>query len=251
MAAGVPREGEPLYPLTRGLSKALLPVAGKSMLQWVLEALAAARSIGRVVVVGPKTDLPFPRELHYLEGVGGYLENLRVGVRRLRELDPDVERLLVISADIPALTAEHVDWVVAQAEAGDYDLCYCVIDRQAMENAFPGCRRTFYRFRDREVCGGDLGVVRTSVFAGDSRIWKKLTEARKSRWRMAATIGPVVLLRFLLGRLSIEEVVRLASHRLGIRGRALDCPFPEAGMDVDKPFQRDLVEEALRRRGNA
>ena len=157
MAAGVPREGEPLYPLTRGLSKALLPVAGKSMLQWVLEALAAARSIGRVVVVGPRTDLPFPRELHYLEGGGDYLANLRAGARRLLELDPGVERLLVVSADIPALTSEHVDWIVAQAQAGDHDLCYCVIDRQAMEAAFPGCRRTFYRFRDREVCGGDLG----------------------------------------------------------------------------------------------
>jgi GTP:adenosylcobinamide-phosphate guanylyltransferase len=249
MAAGVPREGEPLYPLTRGLSKALLPVAGKSMLQWVLEALAAARSIGRVVVVGPRTDLPFPRELHYLEGGGDYLANLRAGARRLLELDPGVERLLVVSADIPALTSEHVDWIVSQAQAGDHDLCYCVIDRRAMEAAFPGCRRTFYRFRDREVCGGDLAVVRTSIFAGDSRIWQKLTEARKSRWRTAAAIGPVVLLRFLLGRLSIDEVVRVASRRLGIRGRALDCPFPEAGMDVDKPFQRDLVEEALLRRG--
>ena len=249
MAAGIPREGEPLYPVTRGRSKALLEVEGKAMLQWVLEALAASRSIGRVLVVGPETDLPFPRELDYLEGRGGYLENLLAGARRLLELAPGAQQLLVVSADIPALTSEHVDWVAAQALAGDQDFCYCLINRRLMESAFPGCRRTYFRFRDREVCGGDLAVVRASLFSGDTEVWRKLIEARKSRWKTAAVIGPLVLLRFLLGRLSLEQAVRLASSRLGIRGRILDCPFPEAGMDVDKPFQRDLVEQALRRRG--
>lgn len=250
LAAGIPREGEPLYPLTRGLSKALLPVAGKTMLRWVLEALAAARSVGRVVVVGPEAGLSFPRELHYLESRGGYLENVLAGARRILELDPGAQRLLLVSADIPAIRAEHIDWVVGQAEDSDHDFYYCVIDRKAMEGSFPGCRRSFFRFRDREVCGGDLAVVGASVFAMGTGLWRRLSEARKSRWKTVGAIGPLVLLRFLLGRLTIEEAVRVASRRLGIRGRALDCQFPEAGMDVDKPFQRDLVEEALRRRGS-
>jgi hypothetical protein len=35
---------------------------------------------------------------------------------------------------------------------------------------------------------------------------------------------------------------------VNVRGRAVNCPHPEVGMDVDKPFQLDLVEEYLRRR---
>jgi GTP:adenosylcobinamide-phosphate guanylyltransferase len=251
MAGGIPREGEPLFELTEGRSKALLPVAGKVMVQWVLDALSAAQGVGRVVVVGPEGGLVYPRGLHYVPNHGEYLDNVLAGVRRIRELNPWARHLLIISADIPAVTAQHIDWVIAQAEERDEDFYYCVIDRQAMEASFPGCRRTFFRLRDREVCGGDLAVVRTSVFDTEAGVWQRLSEARKSRWRMAAAIGPSVLLRFLLGRLSVEQAERLASRRLGIRGKALNCPYPEVGMDVDKPFQLDLVEEALRRRGAA
>jgi len=251
MAAGIPREGEPLFELTQGRSKALLPVAGKMMVQWVLDALGAARGVDRAVVVGPEGGLAFARELHYVANQGEYLDNLLAGAHRLLELDPRARRLLVISADIPAITSEHIDWVTRQAEESDDDFYYCVIDRQAMESSFPGCRRTFFRLRDREVCGGDLAVVRTSVFDTEAGVWQRLSAARKSRWRMAAVIGPSVLLRFLLGRLTVQQAERLASRRLGVRGRALNCPFPEVGMDVDKPFQLDLVETALRRRGAA
>jgi len=251
MAGGIPREGEPLFELTGGRFKALLPVAGKTMAQWVLDAMGAARGVGRAVVVGPEGGLSFPRELHYLANQGEYLDNVRAGARRILDLDPRARHLLIISADIPAVASEHIDWVVRQAEDGDEDFYYCVIDRQAMEGSFPGCRRTFFRLRDREVCGGDLAVVRTSVFDTDAGVWQRLSEARKSRWRLAAVIGPSVLLRFLLRRLSVEDAVRLASRRLGVKGKALNCPYPEVGMDVDKPFQLDLVEKALRRRGAA
>jgi hypothetical protein len=220
------------------------------MVQWVLDSLATAKTVGRAVVVGLEGGLFFPREIHYLANQGGMMDNILAGAHKIMELDPQSRSILLISSDIPAVTGPHIDWVLGQALATNDDFYYCVIERQAMEGSFPGCRRTFFRFRDKEVCGGDLVVINTGVFSMDAGIWQRLSAARKSRWKTVAAIGPLVLLRFLLGRLTIEEAVRVASRRLGIRGRALDCQFPEAGMDVDKPFQRDLVEEALRRRGS-
>jgi molybdopterin-guanine dinucleotide biosynthesis protein A len=247
-AGGVPQQGEPMYPLTQGRNKALLPIAGKPMAQWVLDALAASTQIRRAVVVGLDGGLQFPRELVYLPNHGGLLDNMLAGAHKIRELDPQADYLLVISGDIPAVTAAQIDWVIAQALATQDDVYYCVIERRVMEERFPGCHRTFYRFRDKEVCGGDLAVVNTRVFSGDTGIWQRLTEARKSPLKTAATIGFGLLFLFLLGRLTIDETVRRAGLRLKVRGRAIHCPHPEVGMDVDKPFQRDLVEEYLRRR---
>jgi hypothetical protein len=249
MAGGIPLEGEPLYPLSQGRSKALLPVAGRCMAQWVLDALAASSQIRRAVVVGLDGGLQYPRELVYLPNQGGILENILAGAHKILELDPQADYLLCISADIPAITAEQIDWVITQAQATQDDFYYCVVERRVMEERFPGCRRTFFHFKDKDVCGGDLAVVSTRVFSMDTGVWQRLTEARKSRWKTAATIGFGVLILFLLGRLTIDETVRRASRRLKVRGRALHCPHPEVGMDVDKPFQRDLVEHDLLRRG--
>jgi GTP:adenosylcobinamide-phosphate guanylyltransferase len=248
LAGGIPLEGEPLYPLTRGSSKALLPVAGKPMAQWVLDALSASAHVRRAVVVGLDGGLRFARELFYLPNQGAILENILAGARKLLELDPQADYLLVISSDIPAVSGAQIDWVIERSLAAREDFCYCLIDRQSMERVFPGCRRTYFHFKDVEACGGDLAVVGARVFSGDTGVWQRLSEVRKSRWKTAATIGFGLLLLFLLRCLTLDETVRRASRRLKLRGRALRCPYPEAGMDVDKPFQRDLVEEYLRRR---
>jgi CTP:molybdopterin cytidylyltransferase MocA len=248
MAGGVPVEGEALYPLTRGLSKALLPIRGKPMAQWVLDALATSRHVRRVVVVGLDGGLDFPREISYRRGGGDLLDNILVGARALLELDPGADRLLLVASDIPAVTGSHVDWVIERALEGDDELDYCVLERGAMEAVFPGCRRTYFRFRDRQVCGGDLSVVASSLFGRGGGAWHRLAEVRKSRVRIAATVGWDVLLLFLLRRLTVDEAARMAGRRLGVRARVLSCPFPEVGMDVDKPFQLEIVRAHLDRR---
>jgi GTP:adenosylcobinamide-phosphate guanylyltransferase len=250
LAGGIPAEGEPLYPLTRGKSKALLPVAGKSMVQWVLDALGAARQVRRAVVVGLDGGLQYPRELVYVPNHGGMLDNVHAGAETIMKLDPRADRILVISSDIPTIAGAQIDWVIEQTRAADDDFSYCVIEREPMERMFPGCRRSFFRFQDAEVCGGDLAVISTRLFSMDAGIWQRLTAARKSRTKTVAIIGLDVLILFLLRRLSLGEAVRRASRRVNVRGRAVTCPYPEVGMDVDKPFQLDLVEEYLRRRAN-
>jgi hypothetical protein len=111
-----------------------------------------------------------------------------------------------------------------------------------MEKRYGGSGRTYIRFRDRVVCGGDAVVVRAEAFTGEDEVWKRLTEGRKSYLKMAAAVGFDILLLMLFRRLTIADTVRKASARLGIRGMALDCPFAEIGMDVDKPFQFEIVE---------
>ena len=51
-AGGIPKPEDPLYPFTQGISKALLEIAGKPMIQWVLDALNEAATIDNIVIVG-------------------------------------------------------------------------------------------------------------------------------------------------------------------------------------------------------
>jgi GTP:adenosylcobinamide-phosphate guanylyltransferase len=246
-AGGIPAPDEALYAYTQGASKAMLELAGKPMIQWVLDALSGAQKVERVVIIGLEADseLSCSKPLTFMPNQGGMLENLLAGIHKVLEVNPAANHALVVSSDIPAITAEMVDWVVESALQTDHDIYYHVIPRQAMEARYPGSNRTFTHLKDMEVCGGDMNVINTRVVSAQSETWEKLIASRKNPLKQAGLIGYDTLLLFLLRAATLEEAVKRVCSRLHIKGRAVICPYAEVGMDVDKPHQLEMMRADL------
>jgi GTP:adenosylcobinamide-phosphate guanylyltransferase len=251
-AGGIPLPEEPLYPETKGHNKALLDIAGRPMIQWVLDALCQAKTVDNIIVVGlsEKTGLTCTKPIHYISNQGKMLDNFRAGVQKSLELGKKSKHVLFVSADIPAITGEMVDWVVNTAMETDDDIYYNVIERETMEKRFPGSKRTWTKLKDMEVCGGDMNVARAKlVLAGsENDLWQKISDARKSPLKQAALIGFDTLFLLLFRRLSLEMAVEKIAKRLNITGRAIVCPFAEVGMDVDKPHQLEIIRKDFKKR---
>ncbi|HEX8993131.1 MAG TPA: nucleotidyltransferase family protein [Anaerolineales bacterium] len=250
LAGGIPQPDEPLYAYSGGEAKALIDVAGKPMVQWVLDALGDAKSIDRIVVIGlsNKSNLPCKKPLIYLSNQGKLLDNLKAGTAKVLELNPHAEFVLFVSSDIPALTGEMVDWLVQTCKETDDDLYYNVIRREDMEKRYPGSRRTYTRLKDMEVCGGDMNMARASIVNENSTFWTKVLDARKSPISQAALLGPGIIFKFIFRQLTADDVIRHVANRLDLRGRAIVCPYPEVGMDVDKPHQLEIMRHDLEKR---
>lgn len=247
IAGGIPEPDDPLYEYTLGAPKAMVEIAGKPMVQWVLDALCGAESIEKVVVIGllPENSLTCAKALAFIPSQEGMLDNIRSGTRKVLELNPGAEHVLLVSADIPAISAESVDWVVEAAMQSDDDACYNVISRQVMEARYPTSRRSYAKFKDVEVCGGDMNVARTALVLGEREFWDRLVESRKSVFKQAALIGYDTLLLLLLRRITLERAVDKVTSRLNLKGRAVLCPYAEVGMDVDKPHQLEILRNDL------
>jgi GTP:adenosylcobinamide-phosphate guanylyltransferase len=246
-AGGIPQPDEPLYAYSRGESKALIDVAGKPMIQWVLDALSGAKTVERVVVIGltDKSNLSCRKPLTYLSNQGKMLDNLKAGNAKVMELNPKAQYVLFVSSDIPGIKAEMVDWVVNTCLETKEDLYYNVIRREDMEARFPSSKRTYTPLKDMEVCGGDLNMARTAIVNQNSEFWGKLIEARKNPAAQAAMIGPDIIFKLLFRQLTIDDVIKRVADKLGLQGRALVCPYPEIGMDVDKPNQLEIMRADL------
>jgi GTP:adenosylcobinamide-phosphate guanylyltransferase len=249
-AGGIPQPDEPLYSYSNGEAKALIDVAGKPMIQWVLDALSNAKSIDRVVIIGlsDKAKLTCKKPLAYMSNQGKLLENLKAGTAKVVELNPRAKYVLFVSSDIPAITGEMVDWLVKTCAQTKDDLYYNVIRREDMEKRFPGSKRTYTPLKDMEVCGGDMNMARIAIVNENSEFWSKLLEARKNPAAQASLIGSDIIFKFLFRQLSIDDVIKRVADKLGIKGRAIVCPFPEIGMDVDKPHQLEIMRVDLARR---
>jgi GTP:adenosylcobinamide-phosphate guanylyltransferase len=245
-AGGIPETEDPLYASTQGQPKALLNVAGKPMIQWVLDALSGAARIERVVVVGLNAGagVQCSKPTTYIPNQVSLLDNIQAGVNEILRLDPQAGLVMAVSSDIPALTPAIVDWAADRAQETEHDIYYMVAERSVMESRFPGSNRSYVRLRDAEVCGSDMNVLRAGLVS-DRPLWERIVASRKNALRQASLLGWDVLALLLLGRLSISRAERMVSKRLGLRGRVILCPYPELAMDVDKPHQLEILRKYL------
>lgn len=250
MAGGVPNEGEPLYEYTRGKPKALLELAGKPMAQWVLDALGDADKLDNIVAIGLPEDagLHCDKPITYLPNQGGIVENARMGLLKVMEINPEAQFILVTSSDIPSITPEMINWIINKAEETEHDVYYNVVTKEVMEGRFPGSKRSYVRFRDRAVCGGDIHVVCTSLVTENDEFWRRILDARKNAFKQAALLGVDTLILLVLRIMSLEGAEKRVSKRLGLRGRVILCPYAEMAMDVDKPHQLEILQEEMSRR---
>lgn len=247
LAGGIPQPDDPLYTYSNGDSKALIDVAGKPMVQWVLDALGDSKHVRNVIVIGlsPKSGVTCKKPIHFLSNQGRMLANIVAGVTRSLELDKKTKYVLVVSSDIPALKPEMVDWLVDTCMQTKDDLYYGVCPREVMEARFPGSKRTYTRLKGIELCGADINITHVRMATEHLDMWESLIGTRKSPLKQASIIGLGTLFQVLTRTITLEDLVEKVCKRIGIKGRAIIWPHAEACMDVDKPHQLELMRADL------
>jgi len=248
-AGGIPQPSDPLYSYTNGNSKALLDVAGKPMVQWVLDALGESKSVDNVILIGvsPKSGLTCAKPVHYISNQGRMLANIVAGVNKAIELKKKTEYVLIVSSDIPALKGGMVDWLVDTCMETKDELYYGVCPREVMEARFPESKRTYTKFQDMQVCGADINVIHVNQATTHLDLWERLIGNRKNPLRQAMVIGLDIAYKYLTHQFTLQGLVDKASARIGIKGRAILWSQAEPCMDVDKPHQLEIMREDLAR----
>jgi GTP:adenosylcobinamide-phosphate guanylyltransferase len=246
-AGGIPRPEDPLYTYSNGNSKALIDVAGKPMVQWVLDALGGAKKVSNVIVVGlsPKSGVTCKKPIYYVSNQGRMLANIVAGVNKTLELNKRNKYVLIVSSDIPAVKPEMVDWLIDTCMETKDDLYYGVCPRDVMEARFPDSKRTYTHLKDMDVCGADMNITHVRMATEHLDLWESLIGSRKSPLRQAGIIGLGTLFALFTRRLTLDDAVRRVCERIGVKGRAIIWSQAEPCMDVDKPSQLELLRADL------
>ncbi|MDR6127827.1 hypothetical protein QE452_002491 [Sphingomonas sp. SORGH_AS438] len=105
----------------------------------------------------------------------------------------------------------------------------------------PATRRTWLRFADGDWSGCNLFWLATPEAALAIGLWSQVEADRKRPWRIVWRLGPLLLLRYLFGRLTLAAAVRHLGRRAGVETAVVPSPFGLAAIDVDKPDDLDLV----------
>ena len=240
-------EDDLLAEQTRGRPKALLPIAGKPMVVHVVEALAAARHVRHVAIIAldPGLGVSFPLPVEYVPDAGSLFANVEAGFLFALDRYPGLDAVLYCASDVPAITPAAIDAFIEDCFTTDHDLYYPVVERGVMERRFPGSRRSYVHLREGDFCGGDMMLFRPTLTVQQRDTLRNLVGSRKSVLEQARIVGFGLLLKLLLRRLTLVEAERRVARAMGVRGRVVLCPYAEIGMDVDKPFQLEVIRAEM------
>lgn len=225
--------------------KALALVAGVPMLSRVLSALKAAPSVARIALCIDRAAAPGDIGPDILLIEPGATPGASVALALERLADP--LPLLVTTADHALLTPDMIEHLCARAPS-DADACVGLASATTIRRAYPETQRTYYRFAGEGYSGCNLFLLQTPQARRIVAFWSEMERHRKRPWRLVAAVGPLTLLRFLMGMLSLDDALRRLSQAAGAKVRAVDMPFAEAAIDVDKPADLELAERILERR---
>ncbi|WP_421738151.1 nucleotidyltransferase family protein [Caulobacter sp.] len=152
--------------------------------------------------------------------------------------------LLVTTVDHALLQPEWITEFIAKAPA-DCDIAVLMAPEAVVRAAAPETKRTYWRFRDGGYSGCNLFLLKNERALNAVAFWRKAESLRKQPWRIAAMLGPVMLVRYALGLMTLDETLERLGRAAGVKAAVVRSCYGLAAVDVDKPADLDLVRSLV------
>jgi molybdopterin-guanine dinucleotide biosynthesis protein A len=240
--AGSRGEADPLAEYAGVSHKGLIELGGATLLERVVTALseAGAAHIGVSAndgaIIAALDKIKTTARLEALPASPSPSLSVRLGAEALGL------PVLVTTVDHALLRPEWVTRFLADIPQ-DADVAALLAPEAAVREAAPETQRSYMRFADGRYSGCNLFYLRNRQALAAIDLWRTMETHRKQPWKIAALLGPAMLLAYATGRLTLDQAVARIGAKAGVTAAAVRTPYGLAAVDVDKPADLDLVRK--------
>jgi molybdopterin-guanine dinucleotide biosynthesis protein A len=248
--------------LIRGTNKALLPLRGRPLISYVIEALAGAKAIREIYVVGPDEklreglkDFSFAKPLHFVPQKTNIFENIWTGF--FATLPEDARErsssellgtghadkpVFVITCDTPLMRPVEVDRFIEDADLEKNDLVLGVTLKEqllpfAPKDNQPGIEFAYFCFREFIVRHSNIYIMRVLKFARVLEVYIPLVYGIRYQKQLRNIINAIAaIIRLGIGPKAIYIFIMFQI------GRSLDASGRYKARDV---LRRRLPEKMV------
>jgi CTP:molybdopterin cytidylyltransferase MocA len=226
--------------------KALIEMGGAPMIRRVIDALDGASSVTSIHLSGPAESC-----VRSDAGLARMIADQRITWRppaaspstsahQMLTSLPESRPVMITTADHPMLTSGIVDHFCVESAASGCDVVVGLAPYDLVRTAYPDLKKTVLQFRDGGYCGCNLFAFPTAEGRRVADFWRRVEQHRKKPLMVIRMLGLWTLLRYRLGRLSLEGALKRLSRRVGLRVGVVILPYAQAPVDVDSvdDFQR-------------
>jgi len=249
--AGERGPGDPLVEASGACCKAMIEIDGTPMILRVLQALETATRVAARLVSGPEKD-----QLAAVPALDKLVASQAIGWRppaptpstsayEAMQSIPAEQPVLVTTADHPLLTAEIIDDFCTRSLGRDLDITVGLAPYRLVREAYPEMKKTVLHFSDGDYCGTNLFAFLTERGRRLADFWRRVESQRKNPLRIIRILGWGAVIRYLLGRLTLENALELLSRRLDLRIGAVILEQADAAVDVDSIADHEIVQNKL------
>lgn len=250
--------------------KSMIPLHGRPMVAWVVDALKRTPSVARVAVIGPPELQGHPdlaaADL-VLREAEGRSENLFLGL----DAFGDSERVLMATSDIPLATSTMYGDLIA-AFPPDTDLGYAVVRRETVMSEYedrpppppkPDGRQdpnwVTVKLREGAFTGTPCLLFRPEAMKRVRPLVKSIFDDRRianvvrtlrpllGTW-LLVRIALTLHVRWLGWAISMHEVASRIGRGTGLVARGYVSPYAELAFDVDHLTDVPIAERVLAER---
>lgn len=221
-----------------------IEIGGRPMVDRVVETLLSVKRVQRVIVVIPDGILSttlVERVWSVIPPGESMVDSLFSAVNALQSNDP----VLAVTSDIPLITPEAVDDFLDRCDQRPADIHYSFVSREINEAKYPGVHRTYVHLKDGVFTGGNIVRILPGALREHQQRLTQAVELRKKPVQLCRMLGFKFVIKLLLGELTVGEIERRVEKILQLKAAGIISPFPEVGIDVDKPSDLELARKAL------
>lgn len=228
--------------------RAELPVAGKPMVQYIIDALKASSYVSDIHVIG---NIQCDGVSGIIPPAGNMIDNLMAGMK----LYKDADYILLTTSDIPMVTSEALDDFIEKCKNRDADFYYPIISREDSLRRFPGMRRTYAKLAEGTFTGGNIFIISPKFMLDNAGLINNVLKARKNIFKLANIIGIGFLFRAVIAQtlyvkaLKLADLEKTVGRILNGKVKAVRTPYAEIGADIDDPEQLEAMERLLASEG--
>ncbi|MGB2956884.1 MAG: hypothetical protein WBB64_13070 [Anaerolineales bacterium] len=245
-------------------SKVLLPMLGKRVIDWQLEALQASSYVGEIYLLGlTQSDYPIKDPIHHIpiNTTSTILEKISAGSKIISKNYPDLQHTIISTGDAPAITTKSIDLFFKELiKHNDADLLLTGVPEDITLEIFPDHGRVVGRFKDQDIYPGEMFALRHNIFPVLKKEIDQLSTRRRQFNRRADTskLGPILrylarkpglwlmIIKFLRGILALDELESILSKVYKINIKIAVIPDPGFGMDLDLPEDYQKLSDYIR-----
>lgn len=229
--------------LTNGTKwKSMIPINSKPMINYVLSELKSLKNLGKIILIADE-EVALEVKGFYdilVDSQKTIYENLLKGIEVA-----STKHVLVVSADIPLIKKEHLQWFIDQALKEDVAAVMPYITKLEMDKAYPRAKRTYVQLREGLITLGNLALIKKDITGEIKNLLIQVTKHRKNPLKIAMIVGLDILILYFMRLLSIRYIEKKALILIKHPVKGLQSPYPEIGMDVDKIEDLEMVKQYI------
>ena len=239
-------------------SKALIPLLGKTILEWVAEEFLKSPYVDEVFVLGlSEDDIKLNGPIYHIPidlntSIG---QKYRAGLDYLIENNKVQDELIYCSSDCPGIKVEAINTFIEHVHNNKgYDFIATTVPEDVVETSFPDSGRGVARLRDENYTQGELACVSPKLIIEHQHEIDEFTELGTRRKRSFMTIIRLVakrpstwyrLFKIIIGRGKLEDVIIAFSRAFKLKADAVVINDAGLAFDMDLPQDYKKLEKYL------